>query len=124
MESVIRYVSRPKLNMYGGIKVSKDTEFTTVSDDGTIKQTVKDLLLTTEVNIQHEDELNTKEYSLLTQELQEGYILIWTEDKGYMVTDSRSDLVPIEQAVEEYKILEGVMEDDIKANEGSNTQIN
>ena len=124
MESVIRYVARPRLNLYGGIKVSKDTEFTTVSDDGTIKQTVKDLLLTTEVNIQHEDELNTKEYSLLTQELQEGYILIWTEDKGYMITDSRSELVPIEQAIEEYKILEGVMEDDLKADEGSNAQIN
>lgn len=80
------FTIKPNLKQYYGRTITKDTEFDEWSDDKTIHQTLKDLVLVTETN--KETELNGmtfKEESKLTMTLQEGSVLIWQEGEGYIL---------------------------------------
>ena len=78
----------PSLKQYYGRTVTKDMEFDESTDDKSVHQTLKDLVLTTEIKRESEFQgIKSTEYSKLTQELPEGTILIWNEQQGYILPD-------------------------------------
>lgn len=80
----------PSLHQYYGRTVTKEMEFDESTDDKTVHQTLKDLVLTTEIKRESEYEgVKSIEYSKLTQELPEGIVLIWNEQQGYIIPDRR-----------------------------------
>ena len=88
MEEHELFTIKPSLHQYYGRTVTKDMEFDESIDDKTVHQTLKDLVLTTEINRETEYEgVKSTEKSILTQELPEGTILIWNEQQGYIIPD-------------------------------------
>lgn len=82
------FTIKPSLRQYYGRTVTKEMEFDESTDDKTVHQTLKDLVLTTEVNKETEyNGVKSTEKSILTQELPEGTILIWNEQMGYILPD-------------------------------------
>ena len=82
------FTIKPTLRQYYGRTVTKEMEFDESTDDKTIHQTLKDLVLTTEINKESEyNGIKSTEKSVLTQELPEGTILIWNEMTGYILPD-------------------------------------
>jgi hypothetical protein len=80
------FIVRPNLHQHYGRTVTKEMEFDEYTDDKTIHQTLKNLVLTTEINKENEFEgVKNTEHSVLTQELPEGTILIWNELDGYIM---------------------------------------
>lgn len=78
----------PSLHQYYGRTVKKETEFDESTDDKSVHQTLKNLVLTTEIKKESEyNGVKSTEYSKLTQELPEGTILIWNEEQGYILPD-------------------------------------
>ena len=82
------FTIKPSLRQYYGRTITKDLEFDEYTDDKTIHQTLKNLVLTTEINKESEYAgVKSTEKSVLTQELPEGTILIWNEIQGYILPD-------------------------------------
>lgn len=80
------FTIKPSLKQHYGRTITKETEFDEYTDDKTVHQTLKDLVLTTEINKESEyDGIKSTEYSKLTQTLLEGTILIWSERDGYII---------------------------------------
>lgn len=80
------FTIKPSLRQYYGRTITKETEFDEYIDDKTVHQTLKDLILTTEINKENEyDGIKSIEYSKLTQIIPEGTILIWSETDGYII---------------------------------------
>lgn len=80
------FTVRPSLKQYYGRTVTKDMSFNEKTDDGTIEQTLENLVLTTHVKKETEyDGIISTENSILTQKLTEGTILIWNEEQGYII---------------------------------------
>lgn len=80
------FIVRPNLHQHYGRTVTKEMEFDEYTEDKTIHQTLKNLVLTTEINKENEFEgVKSIEHSILTQELPEGTILIWNELDGYIM---------------------------------------
>lgn len=102
------FIIQPSLKQYYGRTVTKEMEFDEFTDDKTVHQILKDLILTTEVNKETNfNDIKAKEESKLTQELPEGTILVWTEEEGYIVPNQKmykvKDLIEeIEQVKEIY----------------------
>ncbi len=103
MEKVRYYIMKPNLRLFGGIKVDKNTEFDTYNDDKTVHQTLKDLVLTTEIvkesNYRDDKgkEYHSKEESKLVTDVAEGTVLIWNEQIGYTILGS--DMVTLDEGV-------------------------
>lgn len=88
MEKNELFTIKPSLHQYYGRTVTKEMEFDEYIDDKTVHQTLKDLVLTTEINKESEyNGVKSTEHSKLTQELPEGTILIWDEKAGYILPD-------------------------------------
>ena len=86
MEKPQYYIIQPSIKTFGGIKVEKDTEFETYNDDQTVHQTLKNLVLTTEITKDLEiNGIKSKEESKMTTTLPEGIVLLWSEETGYIV---------------------------------------
>ena len=82
------FTIKPSLRQYYGRTVTKEMEFDEYTDDKTVHQTLKDLVLTTEINRESEyNGVKSKEKSILYQELPENTILIWNEQMGYILPD-------------------------------------
>ena len=80
------FIVRPSLKQHYGRTVTKEMEFDEYTEDKTVHQTLKDLVLTTEINKENEfNGVKSTEHSVLTQELPEGTILIWNELDGYIM---------------------------------------
>lgn len=98
-EKVEYFVVAPSSKLFGGIKVTKETEFETWNDDKTVHQTMKDLVLTTEITRESDyNGIKSKEESKMTVELPEGIVLIWGEQEGYIVPNYH--MVKIDEAIE------------------------
>ena len=97
------FTVKPSLSQYYGRTVTKELKFDEKTENGEIHQTLKDCVLTTEINREwtHGDIKNTLR-SVQTEELPEGTIIIWSELQGYIVPN-----VPM------YKLRE--LEEDIRA---------
>lgn len=104
MEKPEYFVVNPSTKLFGGVIVTKDTEFETQTEDGTIKQKVKDLTLTTTVKKESEygDYKNTEEGTTTTT-MPEGTILIWGEDTGYIIPNYT--MVKVEDAIASLETL-------------------
>lgn len=86
MEKNELFTIKPSLHQYYGRTVKKGMEFDEYTEDKTIHQTLKDLVLTTEINKESEyNGVKSTEKSILTQELPEDTILIWDEKQGYII---------------------------------------
>lgn len=101
------FTIKPTLHQYYGRTVTKDTEFDEYTDDKTVHQTLKDLVLTTEINKESEYlDVKSTEYSKLTQELPEGIVLIWNEGQGYVIPDKQ--VYKLKDLKEEIKQIEDI----------------
>lgn len=80
------FTIKPSLKQYFGRTITKDLEFDEYTSDKCIHQTLKNLVLTTEITRESEfDGIKSKEHSVLVQELKEGMVLIWNEVQGYII---------------------------------------
>ena len=80
------FVCKPSLSQYYGRTVTKEMIFDEKTDNGEIHQTLKDLVLTTEINREWEQGgIKNTLNSVQTETLPEGTIIIWSELQGYIV---------------------------------------
>ena len=80
------FTVRPSLNQYYGRTVTKEMEFDETTDNGEIHQTLKDCILTTEINREwKQGDIKCSIRSVQTEELPEGTVIIWSELEGYIV---------------------------------------
>lgn len=95
----------PSLKQYYGRTVTKDMVFDETTEDGEIHQTLKDCVLTTEINREwtHDGIKNTL-HSVQTEELPEGTVIIWSELQGYIVPNvPMYKLRDLEKEIQEVK---------------------
>lgn len=109
------FTVKPSLKQYYGRTVTKDTEFDEKTENGEIHQTLKDCVLTTEINRKWtQGDIENELRSVQTEKLPEGTVIIWSELQGYIVPN-----VPM------YKLLDLEAEiAEIKAIYSENTDIN
>ena len=82
------FTIKPTLKQYYGRTVTKEMTFDESTDDKSVHQILKDLVLTTKIKRESEYQgVKSTEESVLTQELPEGTILIWNEQMGYILPD-------------------------------------
>lgn len=113
MEKHELFTIKPSLHQYYGRTVTKDMEFDEYTDDKTVHQILKDLLLTTEVTRESEyNDVKSTEKSILTQELPEGTILIWNEQMGYILPDR--EVYKLKDLKEEIKEIENIYKEVVK----------
>lgn len=80
------FTIKPSLSQYYGRTVTKEMEFDETTDNGEIHQTLKNLVLTTEINREWmQGDIKNTIHSVQTEELPEGTIIIWSELEGYIV---------------------------------------
>ena len=99
------FTVKPSLKQYYGRTIKKETEFDEMTEDGTVHQTLKNLILTTEISRSSEyNGVKSTEYSKLTQELPVGTILIWNESDGYILPNvSMYKLKDLEKEINQIK---------------------
>ena len=77
------FVEQPNLDLKTGIKVTKKSEIE-YAKEGKVKQTLKDLVLTTTIEDNGTNGINSyKSTSNIELHLNEGDILLFHEDRGY-----------------------------------------
>lgn len=80
------FTVKPSLAQYYGRTVTKDMEFDETTDSGEVHQTLKNCVLTTEINREWEHNgIQCTHKSTLIEVLPEGTVLIWQEKDGYIV---------------------------------------
>ena len=80
------FTIKPSLNQYYGRTVTKEMEFDETTDNGEIHQTLKNCVLTTEINRKwNQGDIKNTLHSVQTEELPEGTVIIWSELEGYIV---------------------------------------
>ena len=80
------FTVKPSLSQYYGRTVTKEMEFDEKTENGEIQQTLKNCILTTEINrTWTEGKIKNTIHSVQTEEMPEGTILIWSELQGYIV---------------------------------------
>ena len=95
-----KFINKPSIDMYAGIKVTKDTELDYKNDN--VEQTLKDLLFKSITKIKgegFESEYRTTIY------LKEGDVLIF-EDEGRGYIKPVEDFVTVSEAIEELGHIE------------------
>ena len=97
-----KFISKPSIDMYGGIKVTKDT--TLEYENENVKQTLKDLVFDSTTIVKGEN--YTSEYHTVIT-LNEGDVLIFEEEgRGYIKPVEQ--FVTIEEAIEEFEQIKEV----------------
>ena len=82
------FTVKPSLKQYYGRTVTKEMEFDEKTENGEIHQTLKNCVLTTEINKEwQQGEIKNKCNIVTTSEIPEGTIIIWSEEEGYIVPD-------------------------------------
>lgn len=97
-----KFISKPSIDMYGGIKVTKDTTLEYKNEN--VDQTVKDLVFKSKTIVKgegYESEYNT------TIHLKEGDVLIFEEEgRGYI--KPVEEFVTVKEAIEELEHIKEV----------------
>lgn len=107
MEKPEYFIVKPSVKTFGGIRVTKDTDFDIYNDDKTVHQILKDFKLTTEIKKEYEYKgLKMKEESKVETEIPEGMILIYSEETGYVI--SEYPMVKAEEAIEALEKLKDI----------------
>lgn len=111
------FVVKPSIKTFGGIRVTKETEFETYNDDETIHQTMKDLVLTTEIKKETEfNGIKSTENSSMTTTMPEGTIIVWSEETGYIIPNY--SMVTPKEAVEILSKIEEITTPIVESNKG------
>ena len=99
------FTVKPSLSQYYGRTVTKEMEFDEKTDNGEIHQTLKNCVLTTEINRTWTNgEIKNTIHSVQTEEVPEGTIIIWSELEGYIVPNvPMYKLRDLEAEIEEIK---------------------
>ena len=99
------FTVKPSLNQYYGRTVTMGMEFDEKTEDGEIHQTLKDCVLTTEINrTWKQGEIENTIHSVQTEKLPEGTVIIWSELQGYIVPNvAMYKLRDLEQEISEIK---------------------
>ncbi len=92
-----RFLRKPNIDMYAGIKVTKDT--TLEYENEYVKQTLKDLVFHSVTTVKGENYQSTYDTVI---NLNEGDVLIFEEEKrGYILPVDK--FVTIAEAIEDYE---------------------
>lgn len=99
------FTIKPCLNQYYGRTITKEMEFDEKTENGEVHQTLKDLVLTTEINRKWKTgEIENELQSVQTEKLPEGTVLIWSERDGYIVPNVEMyKLSDLENEIKEVK---------------------
>ena len=99
------FTVRPSLKQYYGRTVTKDMEFDEKTDNGEVHQTLKNCVLTTEINREwKQGEIENTFHSVQTEKLPEGTVIIWSEREGYIVPNvAMYKLRDLESEIKEVK---------------------
>ena len=82
------FTIKPSLKQYYGRTVTKELEFDEKSENGEDHETLKNCVLTTEINKEWQNgDIKNTFHSVQTEELPEGTVIIWSEAEGYIVPD-------------------------------------
>ena len=109
------FTIKPNLHQYYGRTVTKETFFDETTEDGTVHQTLKDLILTTEVHQESEyNDVKSVEDSKMVQELPENTILIWNEKEGYILPNVA--IYKLKDLEEEIKTIKKIYKDNSDMN--------
>jgi hypothetical protein len=109
------FVQKPSLAQHYGRTVTKDMEFDETTDSKEVHQTLKDLVLTTEINKEWEyNGIKNTLKSTQTEELPEGTILIWSEEFGYIVPNV--PMYKLRDLEEEIKQIKEIYKDNTDIN--------
>lgn len=109
------FTAKPSLHQYYGRTVTKDMTFDETTDNGEVHQTLKDLVLTTEINKEWEyDGVKSVLKSTQTEEMPEGTILIWNEQMGYIIPNV--PMYKIKDLEEEIREIKNIYKDNTDMN--------
>jgi hypothetical protein len=99
------FTVKPSLTQYYGRTVTKETEFDETTENGEIHQTLKNCVLTTEINREWEQNgIKNTLKSIQTETLPEGTVIIWSERDGYIVPNlPMYKLCDLEEEIKEIK---------------------
>ena len=112
------FTVRPSLRQYYGRTVKKETEFDERTENGEVHQTMKNCVLTTEINKQWETAgIKNTLHSVLTEEVPEGTILIWNETDGYIVPNVA--MYKLKDLEEEIGTVKEIYKDNTDINPGA-----
>ena len=99
MENMKRFIKKPSLDMYAGIRVDKDTVLEYNNDN--VKQTLKDLVFHSITKVVGDNFESTYDTTI---QLKEGDILIFEEEgRGYI--KPVEDFVTIKEAADEFNCV-------------------
>ena len=99
-----KFIRKPSIDMYAGIKVTKDTEFQYKNDS--VEQSLKDLAFHSITKVKGN---NFESVYDTTIQLEEGDILVFEEEgRGYI--KPVEEVVTIEEAIHELEAIKGVGE--------------
>ena len=94
-----KFISKPNIDMYGGIKVTKDT--TLEYENENVKQLLKDLVFDSTTTVKG-DGYTSEYHTVIT--LNEGDVLIFEEEgRGYIKPVEH--FVTVEEAIEELNCI-------------------
>lgn len=109
------FTIKPSLKQYYGRTVDKNTTFDEYTDDREVHQTLKDLVLTTEIHKESEyNGVKSREFSRLTQELPEKTVLLWSEKEGYIIPNV--PVYKLKDLEEEIKQIKDIYKDNTDIN--------
>lgn len=99
MENMKRFIKKPSLDMYAGIRVDKDTVLEYNNDN--VEQTLKDLVFHSITKIKGDNFESTYDTTI---QLKEGDILIFEEEgRGYIKPVEQ--FVTIKEAIDEFNCI-------------------
>ena len=92
------FMMKPSIDMFTGIKVTKDTEFTYENEH--TKQTVKDLVLHSVATTEGEGYTSTYDATIY---LQEGDVLLFEEGRGWI--KPVQDFMTVKEVIKELECI-------------------
>lgn len=94
-----RFIRKPSIDMYAGIRVEKDTELEYKNEN--VEQTLKDLVFHSITKVKGDNYESTYDTTI---QLKEGDILIFEEEgRGYI--KPVEEFVTVKEAIEEFKCI-------------------
>ena len=109
------FTVKPSLTQHYGRTVTKEKEFDETTENKEVHQTLKGLILTTEINKEWEyDGIKSTLKSTQTEELKEGTILIWSEEMGYIIPNV--PMYKLKDLEEEIKEIKNIYKDNTDIN--------
>lgn len=109
------FTVKPSLTQYYGRTVTKDMVFDEQTENGEIRQILKNCVLTTEINREWmQGDIKNTLHSTQTEELPEGTIIIWSETDGYIVPNVA--MYKLKDLEEEIKDIKEIYKDNTDIN--------